>query len=90
MFFIKIYSIRAQESFQFIFERLLPMMLFLITNVFSHTLDLRLTDREGTETSLPTEPAICFVCRFAQPEEPDFNLLRNSDTEIVGRTFAST
>ena len=30
------------------------------------------------------------VCRLAQPEEPDFNLLRNSATEIVGGSFATT
>jgi len=39
------------------------MMLFLITNIPSHMLDLRFTDREGAKSRLPTESSICLSLR---------------------------
>ncbi len=63
MTFVKVYSMRPKQSFKFFFKRMLSMMHFLIPNISSHSLDLRLANCKGAEPSLPAEPAICLSLR---------------------------
>ena len=57
MIFIEINLVRAQQHLEFFVERELFMMLFLIANVPSHALNLRLAYGECTESSLPAKSA---------------------------------
>ena len=83
---IEINVVGRQQRFELFFERMLAMMLFLISNVTSHALDLRFADCESCESCLPAKSSrgLC----LAQLDDPDLSLLRNSETEIVGRSLA--
>ena len=52
---IEINVVSCQQRLEFFLERKLSMMLFLITNISSHALNLRLAYRESCESRLPTK-----------------------------------
>jgi hypothetical protein len=54
---MEINLVRAQQRLKLLLERLLSMMRFLIANVSSHTINLRLADSERAVACLPTESA---------------------------------